>query len=169
MLMIYARLIGGLAVVIALLALGYHFGEMPYKTKYEALQAADWETKAKGEQAAKVVIAGQLVDLQKQIKVNADVRDNLAKQNESIVADRDATLTRVRRLEQLLSAAAARPSARGGAVSKADDRPGATGASGDPGPTEVERLLIDARDEAKRNAARLNALVAEVTPQVTPQ
>lgn len=167
--MIYAKLAGILVSTIALLALGYHFGEMPYKTKYEALQRDNWEGKAKGEEAAKVVIAGQLVDLQKQIKVNADARDTLAKQNESIVADRDATVTRVRRLEQLLLVAASRPAAGSGSMPKGNGGPTATDAGGAGGITEIEQLLVDAKEEAERNADRLDALIAEVTPQVEPK
>lgn len=165
--MIYAKLGGILAAVLACLALGYHFGEMPYKTKYEALQAAGWQEKAQGEEAAKTAIAGQLVTLQKQIKVNSDAMQTLATQNAQTIADRDVTLTRVRRLEQLLSAAAARPAASG-AVSKDAGGQSAPDAGGTGGITEVEQLLVDARAEAERNADRLDTLVTEVKPQVQP-
>lgn len=163
--MIYAKLGGLLAFVVGLLAVGYHFGEMPYKTKYEALQAQDWQAQAAAQEAAKTALAAQLVQAQAISANNADSMVKLANENAQTIADRDATLTRVRRLEQLLSAATTRTSPSD-PVPQAGSGPAAIGASGTPGTTEIEQLLIDARAEAERNADRLDALIAEINPQL---
>ena len=90
----------------------------------------------------------------------------LAKQNAQTTTDRDLTIARVHRLEQLLAlAAAAKPSA-GGAVPKAGDRSAAAPATGDEGIDRAGELLIAARDECRRNADRLQALIAEISPQL---
>ena len=163
----YVKLGGILTAVLAVFALGYHVGGLAPERQLADLRAADWEGKAKGEEAAKTVIAGQLVALQTQIKVNSDARDRLAQQNDAIVADRDTTLARVRRLEQLLVVAQSRPAAGSGTVPKGDGGSAASGTGGAGGITEIERLLIDAKEEAERNADRLDALITEVKPQVT--
>jgi len=110
--------------------------------------------------------------LQAQIKArltteanNSAVIEKLQNENAQITADRDGTLTRVRRLEQLLLVASrAAPGSGGVPQAGGGSDPPATG--GDAGPTQIERLLIDAKDEAQRNAARLNALIAQIEPQL---
>jgi hypothetical protein len=167
--MIYAKLAGILLTVIGLFAVGYHFGEMPYKTKYEALQTARWEDKFNAQKVAATAIAGQLSDLQRQIQVNQNAMQTLQSQSDAVVADRDATFGRVRRLEQLLVAASSRRPAGPDSVPKDDSGSAAAGAGGEGSLTEVEQLLVDAKEEAERNADRLDALIAEVTPQVEPK
>jgi hypothetical protein len=164
--MIYAKLAGILLSIVGLFAAGYHFGEMPYKTKYETLRAADWENKAKGEEAAKTVIAGQLVALQTQIKVNSDAMQTLQHANDSIASDHTVALARVRRLEQLLTAAATPRAPAGAAVSQADGGPGAAGASDSSSASQIEGVLIAAADECEQTANQLNALISEIQPQL---
>lgn len=161
--MIYAKLGGILAAVLACLALGYHFGEMPYKTKYEALQADGWKEKAQGEEAAKAVLAGQLVTAQTQQKVNSDAMQTLQAQNSAVAADRDTTLTRVHRLEQLL-VGAARPTS--GGLPQAQRGQDSSGTSAQRGAAEAEGLLIAAANECELNDNTQDALVVEVLPKV---
>lgn len=163
--MIYAKLAGLLTLIVGLLATGYHFGEMPYKTKYEALQAQDWQAQAKAQEVAKNAIAAQLVQAQATSKNNADAMVNLANENAQTVADRDATLARVHRLEQLLAAAAARPAA-GGGVSQTGGGPPASGASGTSQDAGIETALADAAAECTRNADRLDTLITQIRPQL---
>jgi len=110
--------------------------------------------------------------LQAQIKArliteanNSAATEKLQNENAQIVADRDTTLARVRRLEQLLVVASHKATS-GRGVSQAGGGSGPTTAGGDSSPSEVERLLIDAKEEAQRNAARLNALIAQIEPQL---
>ena len=163
--MIYAKLGGILAVILVIFALGYRVGEMPYKAKYEALQAADWKGKAQGEELAKETLAKQLVQVQATSENNADVMLRLANENAKTVQDRDATVARVHRLEQLLAATATRTSPDP-QMPQAGRGPVTANSSGDTGVGRIGELLIAARNEARRNATRLNALVAEITPQL---
>lgn len=160
--MIYAKLAGLLTLIVGLLATGYHFGEMPYKTKYEALQAQDWQAQAKAQEAAKAVIAGQLAQAQAISKNNADAMVNLANENAQIAADRDANLALARRL----LASSARPTPAGSGVPKAADQPAVAAAGGSGSPTRAESLLVAAADESERCADQLNALIAQIRPQL---
>lgn len=160
--MIYAKLGAILVLVSGLLALGYHFGEMPYKTKYEALQAQDWQSQANAQEAAKTVIAAQLVQAQATSANNAQSLVNLANENAQITADRDANLALARRL----LSGQARSCPAGGAVSKAPDHPAAAPAGGPQSPTRAESLLVAAADESERCANQLNALIAQIRPQL---
>jgi hypothetical protein len=166
---ILLKLAPWLAGVVALLGLGgwagYHLN--PYPARYKALEASYVIERAHGEEAVRQVLSAQLAQAQTVTRNNQAAMVILATQNAQTAADRDATVARVHRLEQLLSAAAAR-AASSRVVSQAGDRPATPAAGGDPSADEVGDLLIAARDEAKRNASRLNALIAEVKPQVEP-
>jgi hypothetical protein len=143
---------------------GYHLN--PYPARYQALQASDAIARAQGEEAVRTALTAQLAQAQEVTRNNQSAMVTLANQNAQTAADRDATLARVHRLEQLLAlAAAAKPSA-GHSVPEAGDRPSASGSSGDPGVDRAGELLIAARDECRRNANRLQALIAEITPQL---
>ena len=142
---------------------GYHLN--PYPARYKALEASYVIERAHEEEAVRQVLSAQLTQAQTVTRNNQAAMVTLANQNAQTAADRDVTLARVRRLEQLLSAAAAR-STQSGSVPKAGDRPATPSAGGDPGADEAGELLIATRDEAKRNASRLNALIAEIVPQL---
>jgi hypothetical protein len=159
-----------LAGVILLVGIGSWIGYEvnPYKTKYKDLQAADWQAKAQGEVAAKEALAKQLVQAQRVSQNNSEAMQRLNNENAQTLQDRDAVIARVHRLEQLLSAQAAR-AASGAQVPATGSRPGPASAGGDPGIGRAGELLIAARDECKRNASRLNALIAEVNPQLEIQ
>jgi hypothetical protein len=142
---------------------GWHIN--PWESRYKSLQASDAIERAHAEDAVRQALTAQLVQAQEVTRNNQDAMIRLANANAETAADRDTTLARVHRLEQLLSAAAAR-SAQSGSMPKAGDRPTTPTAGGDSGADEIGGLLVAARDEAKRNAARLDALVAEIVPQL---
>jgi len=142
---------------------GWHMN--PWESRYRSLQASDAIERMHGEEAVRAALTAQLAQAQTVTRNNQAAMVTLANQNAQTAADRDVTLARVRRLEQLLSAAAAR-STQSGSVPKAGDRPATPSAGGDPGADEAGELLIATRDEAKRNASRLNALIAEIVPQL---
>jgi len=154
-----------IAAIIVVFGGGWYAGGLQPKAALARLQAANWQTKAEDEEIVVKAVQGQLEKAQAVAANNAQTVEKLNAENAQIAADRNGTLARVRRLEQLLVLAARAP-APGPAVPQTGGGQGTPGASGDPGPTEVERLLIDAKDEAQRNAARLNALIAEVVPQL---
>ena len=156
-----------IAAVLVVFGAGTYTGwhANPWHGRFQSLQTADAIARAQGEEAVRKALQDQLAQAEAISQNNAGVIEKLNHENAQTAADRDITLSRVHRLEQLLAAAATRP-AKGSGLPQTQGGPGATAAGGDAGPTEIERLLIDARDEAVRNASRLNALVAEITPQV---
>jgi hypothetical protein len=143
---------------------GYHLN--PYPARYRALQASDAIERAHGEEAVRQALSAQLAQAQEVTHNNQAAMVTLANQNAQTAADRDATIARVHRLEQLLALAGAAKPASSGAVPQAGDRPPTPGATGDPGVDRAGELLIAARDECRRNAARLGALIAEILPQL---
>lgn len=143
---------------------GYHLN--PYPARYKALQASDAIERAHGEEAVRQALSAQLAQAQEVTHNNQAAMVTLANQNAQTAADRDATVARVHRLEQLLNAESAARAAQSGAVPQTGDRSSAPGAGGDPSADPIGDLLIDARNEAKRNAARLDALIAEISPQL---
>lgn len=136
-----------------------------WSARYERLQSSDAQARADGEATVRKALQAQLAQAQAVSSNNASVIQRLQNENAQIAADRGATLDRVRRLEQLLVLAARTPTPSA-PVPQAGSGSEPAGASGDPGPSEVEQLLIDAKDEAERNAARLNALIAQIKPQL---
>jgi len=142
---------------------GYHLN--PYPARYKALEASYVIERAHEEEAVRQVLSAQLAQAQTVTRNNQSAMVILANQNAQTAADRDATVVRVHRLEQLLSAATTRAAA-GRVVSQTRDRSAAAGAPGDEGIGRAGELLIAARDECRRNAARFQALIAEISPQL---
>jgi hypothetical protein len=142
---------------------GYHLN--PYPARYKALEASYVIERAHEEEAVRQVLSAQLAQAQTVTRNNQAAMVILAKTNAETAADRDITVARVHRLEQLLSAAATR-AAVGRVVSQTRDRSAAPGAPGDKGIGRAGELLIAARDECRRNAARFQALIAEISPQL---
>lgn len=156
-----------LIAAAALLGIGGWAGYQlnPYPARYRALEASDAIARAHAEEAVRQTLTAQLEKAQEVTRNNQSAMVTLANENAQTASDRDATVARLHRLEQLLAAQAAR-SAASGAVCQTGNRPPAPGASGDPGIDRAGELLIAARDECRRNANRLGALIAEITPQL---
>jgi hypothetical protein len=144
---------------------GYHVN--PYEMRYKDLVATQALDQADAEDAVRKTLTDQLVQAQETTRNNQAAMVQLANENAQIAADRDATVARVRRLEQLLIAAS-RTAAGGRPVPQSNRGSDPPDASGEAGLTEVERLLVDAKEEAERNADRLDTLVTQITPQVQP-
>lgn len=157
-----------IAGAIVLLGLGgwtgYHLN--PYPARYRSLQASDAIERAHGEEAVRSALTAQLAQAQEVTRNNQSTMVILGQQNAQTAADRDATLARVHRLEQLLAlAAASQPPASSG-VSQAGGGSAVAGAPRDPGVDRAGELLIAARNECRRNAIRYQALITELTPQL---
>lgn len=158
-------LLGAAALFGAGTYTGWHAN--PWHGRYQTLQTADAIARAQGEAAVRKALEAQLAQAEATSQNNANVMARLNHENAETVADRDAVVTRVRRLEQLLAAAAARP-AKGSGVPQAEGGRGTAASSGEAGIDRIGELLVAARGECHRNADRLDALSAEITPQVTP-
>jgi len=142
---------------------GWHLN--PYPARYKALEASYVIERAHEEEAVRQVLSAQLAQAQTVTRNNQAAMVILANQNAQTAADRDATVARVHRLEQLLSAAAAR-SAQSSRVPENGSRSATTAASDPPGSTPIEGLLVAASTECEQTANQLNALIQEVRAQL---
>ena len=142
---------------------GWHMN--PWESRYRSLQASDAIERMHGEEAVRAALTAQLAQAQTVTRNNQSAMVILANQNAQTAADRDATVARVHRLEQLLSAAAARAAA-GRIVSQTRDRSAAAGASDPPSPSPIEGLLVAASAECQQTANQLNALIQEIKLQL---
>jgi hypothetical protein len=134
----------------------------PYQGRYQALQAADAVERMQEAEAVRKALQTQQVQAQKTDQTNSQVLHELQLKNTAIAIDRDHTNVLVRRL----LARAARPCPASGGMPETTDQPGTARASGTSGDGQVESLLGDAYDESQRNAARLDALIAQIKPQL---
>ncbi len=157
-----------LAGVIILLGLGGWAGwEMnPWHGRYTSLQAADAIERVHGEEAVRQTLTAQLAQAREVTRNNQAAMVTLANQNAQTAADRDLSISRLHRLEQLLNAESAARAAASRSVPKTGDRPPAPSVPGDEGVGRAGELLIAARDECRRNVARYQALIAEISPQL---
>ena len=138
-------------------------GGLGPKRDLATLQAQDWQGKAQAAASALSATQAQLKTLQDTIDRNAGIIKGLNDENTKIASDRDANLELARRL---LNASKAIPT--GPTV------PAATG--GQPvvstSPASSDGSLADdiasVAQECEHNANQLNALIAEVLPQLGP-
>ena len=144
---------------------GWYAGGLQPKAALVRLQAADWQAKALGEEAARKTVEAKLAQAQAVSANNAQTVEKLSAENAKIAADRDDTLARVRRLEQLL-VVASRTTAPRRDVSEAGSGSNVAGPGDTPGPTRAEELLVAASGECEQTANQLNALIAEIRPQL---
>lgn len=133
----------------------------PWHGRYQGLQVADAQARADGESAVRKDLQGKLDALRATLKTNNQITVDLAHANAQIARDRDANLALARRL---LNGQARRPS--GGGVPQTPNQP-RTPPAGGTGPDEsVAGLLVNTADECDRNANRLDALIAQIKPQL---
>jgi hypothetical protein len=160
---LYLRLAAYALVAALLVAGGWHLGGLAPKKALADLKAQDWQGKAQAAAAALVATQAQLKDLQDTDARNAGIIKDLNDANLKTAADRDRNADLYQRL---LHRAALPAPAAGPAMPAAQGGSGAAGpggaSSGDPAPG----LLADATAECARNADRLDALSAQVTPQL---
>lgn len=151
------------AIVIgagALFAGGYHLGGLGPKSDLAALQAADWQSKYQASQVALTTVQGQLAQEQKTSANNSTVIQGLTDANAKTAADRDHNADLYQRLLN-------RPGpAHGAQVSASPGGQAASSTSGTVSGDPAPGLLADATAECKRNADRLDALSAQIIPQL---
>lgn len=134
----------------------------PWHGRYTSLQTADTQERLRGEEAMRKALQAQLDAAQATSTNNAKVIHDLQTQNATIGADRDHTNELVKRL----LARAARSGPAGGSVPETPDQRGTAPAGRAAGDDSVTSLLGDTADECQRNAQRLDALIAQITPQL---
>ena len=159
---LYLRLALALALLLAGVALGWYLGAQAPKRALAALQAQDWQSKAQASAAALAEVQGQLATARQVAANNEFIMGGLRSENAQIAADRDANLALAR---QLLNSQA-RPAASGGAVPAPADRQQPVGAGDTAAPTRAESMVVDAADECEQTANQLNALIAQLKPQL---
>jgi hypothetical protein len=159
---IYLRVAAYGAAALLIGGAGYKVGANRWETKYQALQAENWQGRAVREEVIRKTLEGQLAQARVVSTNNAQVLHDLQTQTAAIVADRDRTNDLVHRL----LTRQARSSAASGPVPQAADQPGAAraGEAGSDDPTA--KLLADTADECRGTAAQLNALIAQLRPQL---
>jgi hypothetical protein len=159
------KLVPYLAAAAVFLGIGWYAGGLQPKAALARLQASDAQTRAVEESQALKAVQAQLTQAQTIAANNSQTVEKLNAENAQVVADRDGTLARVRRLEQLLELAS-HPAAHGSDLPQTGSGQPITPASGTAGNAGLEQLLANASDECNRNADRLDSLSAEIAPQL---
>lgn len=146
----------------ALFAGAFYLGGLAPKSALEALQAADWQDKYQTSQIALSAVQGQLKQAQDVSASNTKTIQGLNDANAKITADRATYVLLAQRLlnsaKNIPSISPTVPEAKGGQPTAS---PGATSSDG-----QAAGLLADTASECLRNAAQLNSLIAEITPQL---
>lgn len=132
-----------------------------WQAKYSALQASHALEVADIQSKAEQRLQAQLEQFEATSANNAKVIHDLQSQTEQAQADsaRDRDL-----VQRLLNAASRNPGYH--AVSETGHQPGATPAGQAPGDGRLNQLLGNTADECRANARQLNALSAEIQPQL---
>jgi len=154
-----------LAAAVLIFGGGWYAGGLQPKAALARLQAANWQTQAEEEEIVVKAVQSQLEKARAVAANNVQTLEKLSAENAQIAADRDGTLTRVRRLEQLL-VVASRQAVSGAAVSQAGSGQGTPGTGDAPGIATIEGLLVAAASECEQTANQLNALIAQISPQL---
>lgn len=159
---IYLR-IAAYAIASALLfGAGFKVATWRGDARYSALQTAEATARAQGEETVRQALQKQLDTVKATSANNAQVIGRLQDENTQIAADRDST----RLLVQRLLNRQASPAATSTAVPKASGGQPAAAASGAGGNGTAADLLVGAAEECERNADRLDALIAQIRPQL---
>jgi len=160
---LYLRLAAYLGAALACIGLGWHLGGLSPKAALAALQAQDWQAKQQATQAALTAVQLQLKKAQDTAANNSTVIQGLETDNAKISANWASDRALVQRL---LNDAKATPAAGSSDVPKAGGGQAASGASDAASNESVENMVVAAAQECERTADQLNALIAEITPQL---
>lgn len=133
------------------------------QTDYATYRAQVAEANLKAEKAAREAVEAQTRERARIDKSNAEALNAYQTRLATISADRDRSRELVRRL---LAAGQSRPAGSGGDLPQAGDLARPPEASPAGSHVEIGELLIDASAECRSNAAQLNGLIQEVTPQL---
>lgn len=153
-----------LAILVAgaILFAIHRWGERRYAAGYGASESKWLVVQASAERAAREALEAQIAQSRKTTLANQATLHDLQSTTAAIAADRDRSVELARRL----LAAASRPAPASHQLPEADHRP----AAADPGKAgsaiDVAELLANAAAECRGNGAQLNALIAEIRPQL---
>lgn len=148
-------------VAAALFGAGVKVEAWKADARYSALQASDAAQRADGEEAVRKNLQAQLDTLKATQANNSTVIGKLQDENAKLTADRAANLVLAHRLLD-----GPKPAAENSPVPETDHRQAAAPASGAGQDGPLAQLLVDVREECGRNADRLDALSAEIAPQL---
>ncbi len=140
---------------------GYKAGAHRWEARYSALQAQGWQTTALRAEVAQKALQSRLDEAEATSQNNARALEELHHETAAIAADRDRVNDLAHRLLERAARAARRP-----VVPQAADQPGAPRASEAGGDEPAAKLLVDAAAECRATAAQLNALIAQINPQL---
>lgn len=143
-------------------ATGMHFGAMAPKSALADLQAQDWESKYQASQIALSTVQGQLKQAQVVSANNSKAIQDLNDENAKITADRGASMLLAQRL---LNAAKTLP-ASSPVVSQTSGGQPTIGAGDTASLSEIEGMVVNSSDECEQTANQLNALIAQLKPQL---
>jgi hypothetical protein len=141
---------------------GWHFGSSYWKTRYAAEIAQAWQAKARGEEAARQALERQLATSQATIIRNSEALHEYRAKLDIIDTERDRIGAQLRRV----LATAPRSCPPGDSMPPATDRSGVDASSGDDGNGRLPELASAVVAECRRNNARLDAIVEQLTPQL---
>lgn len=128
--------------------------------KYKAEVATAQEASQK---AATQALQDQMDEKLEDNRRNGQVIHELLQKSADADARHSADSAYIRRL---LNGSSASTASGSGQVPATGDQPGTIGAGGESGVEQVANLCADTREEDQRNADRLDALLAELTPQL---
>jgi hypothetical protein len=159
---LYAKLAGAAAILLALIGFGWWLGSSHWKAQYEALQAANWQGQAQQQKDRADALDSDLKNLQAAAANNAKVIHDLDEQNATSLADRDRIAGELGRLlnhqNDARAGDCAVPQAAGG---QSAPKPGPAQGDG-----RLAGLLADTIQECRANGRQLNALSQEIAPQL---
>lgn len=159
----YIALLIGLAVLWGLhLHDQRRYGALETDYANYRIQVADANSRA--QQAARQALEAQIIERSRIDKRNAEVLADYVQTNAVIAADRDRSRDLARRL--LAAAAKARAATPSDHLPEAANRPETLRTREAGSATEIVELLTDTSAECRGNAAQLNALIAELRPQL---
>lgn len=153
-------------IALGIGAYGAHeLDQIPYNRQVTALASYKAQVADADEQAQKAAADALQAQVNARLTTEANngkVISELTQERDNALHDRDANLALAHRLlsDQARSAGAGRsvPQAAGGSIT-----PAASGAKQN---ESLAGLLVDTADECERNADRLDALIAEIKPQL---
>ena len=162
-LLTFLRLAWPYLLSAAAAGLGMHeLDQIPYgrlQTSFASYKAQVADADEKAQQAAADA-------LQAQITARLTTEANNGKVISQLMAERDSAATDRDLAQRLLIAAQSHPTAPGHSVPQAAGGQPATGASAAPGGASLTETLAAAVAECQHNADNLDALIAEIKPQL---
>lgn len=129
------------------------------KAAFSGYQAKVADQAAAAEKAAREALQGQIDTAHKTDQRNEDIIRELNARASTAESDRDLA-------RRLLNSARRPVASTPHQLPQAPDQPGTASAGRDPGLPSLETQVADTLGECSRNADRLNALIAQIKPQM---